>query len=533
MAIKDRIFALFRKKQQPIARQRMYTAARGSRLNGAFQPAHNSSADAEIVQSLERLRARSRALIRDASYATRARELVVNNVIGTGIGLQAQVMNTRGELNASINDSIETAWDEWTEADNCHTGGRLEFSQLERALLGEVFEAGEVFVRIHRRPFGDSAIPLALELIESERLADQFQSVTLGVSVGNELRMGVEVDQYFRPVAYFIRQRHPNDIYGIGTVSAIERVPAEDIIHLAIIDRWPQTRGVPWLHTAITRMSDMDGYSEAEITRARVQALTPGAIETPQSASSFGEEQSDGSVELEMQSGTYFRLNPGEKFASAPSGSPNPALEPFMRAMLREVAMGVGVSYESLSGDYSQGNYSSSRMGLLDARDIWRHLQNWFMCSFRYRVHKEWIKQAAFAQAINVPLERYALNPDLFEAVRFKPRGWSWVDPVHEVQAYRQAVMAGFTTVSDVISATAGGLDLEDVLDQREHELELMKAAGLVFDTSPELYNVKATPQGNTPAPAADNVPSSDSENTDDSSSANDSTPSRVVNLRG
>jgi lambda family phage portal protein len=507
----------------------MYAAARVNRLSGTFTPA-NSSADAELISSLMTLRSRSRQLVRDASYAARARELVVNNVIGTGIGLQAQVTNSRGEMNKRINADIEAAFNEWCEAESCHTGGRLEFSQLERALVGEVFEAGEVFVRIHRRAFGDSSVPLGLELIESERIADQFQSPTLDVTPGNALRMGIEVDEFYRPVSYFIRKRHPEELPGIGVGTGpnmVEKVPAGDIIHLAIIDRFPQTRGAPWLHATIRRMSDMDGYTEAEITRARTQALTAGVITTPQSAAGFaGDEQPDGSFEMEMQAGTLLRLNPGEAANFGATGSPNPVFDSFMRQMIREVAIGVGVSYESLSGDYSQGNYSSSRMGLLDARDVWRHLQNWFICSFREKVHEIWLGQAVLSGAItSIPIGSYAINTEQYEAVRFKPRGWSWVDPVHEVAAYRQAVMAGFTTVSDVIAATAGGLDFDDVLTQRTNELEQLKAAGLVLDTSPEAYNIKTTPQGNTPQPAADNVPS-------DSNPSASSDSGRVIQLR-
>jgi hypothetical protein len=38
--------------------------------------------------------------------------------------------------------------------------------------MGQVFEAGEVFVRKHPRAFGDSPVPFALELIEPERLVE-------------------------------------------------------------------------------------------------------------------------------------------------------------------------------------------------------------------------------------------------------------------------------------------------------------------------------------------------------------------------
>jgi lambda family phage portal protein len=338
---------------------------------------------------------------------------VVNNVIGSGIGMQAQVRTSRDSLAERINDDIEAVWAEWSRADSCHTGGRLAFKLLERLAMAQVFDAGEVFIRIHRRAFGASRVPLALELIEAERMADDF--VQTGTPIpGNVIRMGVEVDQYHRPVAYWIREMHPNENYrfGIRAPERIERVPAEDIIHLALIDRWPQTRGEPWLHTAARRLNDMDGYSEAEIIRARAQAAVPWAIETPEGVETFGELEIDGSAVMDVEPGTAKRLNPGEKMNAPAPNSPNPALDPFMRYMLREVAAGVGVSYESISRDYSQSNYSSSRLSLLEDRDLWRFYQSWFICDFRQRVHHEFMQAGVLSRAIqSVPVEQDALNP--------------------------------------------------------------------------------------------------------------------------
>lgn len=466
---------------------RMYAGARSSRLTAGWNEA-NSSADAELSSSLTKLRARSRSLVRDSSYAKRARTLVVSNVIGSGIGLQAQVKTTRDELNRRVNEDIENAWREWSRGENCHTGGRLSFPLLERAIMAQIFEAGEVFVREHYRPFGNSRIPYALELIEAERIADEYTSPAF-VAPGNEIRQGIEVDRFYRPVAYYIRERHPSELRWMGATDRVERVPASEIIHLADLSRWPQTRGEPWMHAAARRLNDMDGYSEAEITRARVQAASVGAIETPEDATSFGEEQSDGTVEMEVEPGVYKRLAPGERLNALSPTSPNPALDPFMRYMLREVASGIGVSYASLSSDYSQSNYSSSRLALLDDRDLWKFLQSWIVCELRERVHRHWLQQAVISGALRtVTPEQYMLEPARYERARFKVRGWSWIDPTSEVEAYKEAVKAGFTTVSKVIANTGGGDDLEDVIEERKHELEAMAEAGLKFDTSPEAY---------------------------------------------
>jgi lambda family phage portal protein len=467
----------------PKTDQRMYASARASRLTTEWLSS-NTSADTELSSSLTQLRARSRALCRDVSYAKRAKTLVVNNVIGSGIGMQAQVHNARGDLNKRVNDEIETVWWDWSRADSCHTGGRLSFAELERALQGQVFEAGEVFVRKHYRAFGGSAVPYALEIIEAERIADDMVSPpTLN---RNEYRMGVEVDPFHRPVAYYIKRRHPGELRFMGgSPDEIERVPADQIIHLAIGDRWPQTRGEPWMASVINTFRNSAGYVEAEITRARIQASQPWTIETSEAMSTWGQQQPDGSVEMIVEPGIAKRLNPGEKMSVPPINSPNTAIEAFMRYLLRDIAAGSGPSYESLSRDYSQSNYSSSRLALLDDRDLWRVFQSWFICAFREPVHREWMQQAVLAGAFQTfSVQQWALNRKKYEEVRFRPRGWGWVDPTKEVAAYKEAVRAGFMTQQDVIAATSRD-DFEEVVEQRAKEVDMTKEAGLSFDTDP------------------------------------------------
>jgi lambda family phage portal protein len=501
---------------------RQYAGARVSRLTTGWGTA-STSEDAELSSSLRALRDRCRALVRDAGYAKRAKVVVVNNVVHVGIGLQANVRSTRGERFDRVNESIEKAWADWCRADSCHTGGSLHFADLERALMGQVFETGEIFVRLHFAPFGRSAVPLALELIEPERIADDFQQPPPG-SVG-EYRLGIEQDVFGRPLAYWIRDRHPNEAHvRPGRSDRLVRVPAAEIIHLRIIERWPQSRAVPWMHAVARKLNDVDGYTEAEIVAARGAANYMGVIESD--ADDFGEQQDDGTTQMELQPGIVERLRPGEKFDLVAPNRPNAAADQFIRLMLREIASGIGLSYESLSRDYSQSNYSSSRLALLDDRDLWRVLQGWFIRTFRQRLHETWLQQAVLARAISaISVEEYAINPAKFEAVQFKPRGWGWVDPTKEVEAYKEAVKAGFTTVGDVVAATAGGLDLEDVANARRDELELFEELDLTFDTSPEVY-VKA--QAKPAEPAAEPAAAKPAEDDPEDEPAQ----ARVVTLR-
>jgi lambda family phage portal protein len=520
--------------------KRSYAMAMGGRLTAGWS-AVQSSADQELNNAIHRMRGRARELARNAPYAKRAKVIVVNNVIGAGIGLQPNVRAPRGKPLEDVNDQISSEWDVWCRAENCHTGGRLHFADMERAAMTQVFEAGECILRKHYTKFGKSDVPFALELIEAERIADQW-TIPGPLADGNVVRMGVEMDRFGRPAAYWLREVHPGDLQFPNTQSygRVERVPADQIFHLAVIDRWPQARGEPWMHAAARRLNDMDGYSEAEIVAARGAASYMGWYKTPTSDPLTPDSQEGSERQLSMEPGTMEQLPPGWEVEMNNPNRPNPAFEQFMRMMLREVAAGVGVSYESLSRDYSQSNYSSSRLSLMDDRDLWRQLQRWWIRSFREPLHREWMQYAVMARAVSkVSVDQFALSPEMFTSCSFKPRGWSWIDPTKETAAALEAVRSGFTTVSAVISQTGDGRDLEDVLEERRRELDLMAELDILADsTVAELAPTAAkppvskepaigTPTGESTQPTASAQAQAEGDESDAPSRA------RVVPMRG
>jgi len=508
----SKLFDWFRGKRTapPKQQQRMYYSAKSSRLTAGFSSS-DTSADSELSTSLQILRARSRQLVRDAPYAGRAQSIVVNNVIGGGIGLQAQVKKLDGALFDKVNDEIEEAHLEWSRATNCHMGGELSLFDIERWAIAQLFEAGECLIRMHPVRVGQSTIPLALEVIESERLADLWNGPTppRPRDPSAQIRMGVEVDAYQRPQAYWIRSRHPGD-FSVGLANpaqrdTVERVPASDLFHVKLITRWPQTRGVPAMHAVIRKLQDLDEYSGAELTAAKSAANYLGTVETSDPNSPLIEQTADGYSEMQLEQATLYRLAPGEHLNYITPNRPNAAMPDFIRACLREFAAGVGCSYESISKDYSQSNYSSSRLALLDDRDGWRTLQQWWIRTFREPLYRRWLNWAVASGTVaSIPQTSYWLDLSRYQAVRFKPRGWSWIDPTKEVEAAKQAVMAGFTTVSDVISANGDGKDIEDIVETREAELEMMREAGLSFDTEVKPEPAASEPRQNAPQPASE-----------------------------
>ena len=153
-----------------------------------------------------------------------------------------------------------------------------------------------------------------------------------------------------------------------------------------------------------------------------------------------GDDVMDGERVQDFSPGVFRYLAPGESVTVPDLHAPDGQFEPFMRAMLRAVSAGLGVSYESVSHDFSSTNYSSSRLSLLEERDTYRQLQAWMIENFHQRVFEAWLDMAVLSGALDLPM--YDMDPDRYREVRWMPRGWAWVDPQKEVDAYKAAEMA-------------------------------------------------------------------------------------------
>ncbi len=468
------------RKAPSLGRFRAYGAAeRGRLMDDWLTP--TSSGDTELWSSQRTLRNRSRALVRDNPYARRIRSLLQGNIVGQGIGMQC-VRTTDGKPRDEENDSVEQAWWLWSNGDGVHTAGILSLTDMLRLAIAEVFEAGEVLLRFVPKKFGHSAVPLAIEVIEAERLVDYKPTVTL--KNGHSIRMGVETDEWGRPAAYWVYKGHPGDSVFRGyNADDMVRIPAEDCCHLYVCNRWPQTRGEPWMATVIRRLRDTGEYTKSELVAARASASIMGFIQKPDDGRADVELDGPEEDHFQMEPGSIWKLQEGETFSGFSPSRPNVASETFLNFMIREVAAGCDVSYEALSKDYSKSNYSSSRLSILDDRQGYRVLQQWLIRQFLYPLYIRWFRAAYLAGAIKVTGGAAEENDWLMSA-RFRPPGWSWVDPTKEVNAYREAVLAGFMTVSDVIAQTGGGQDAEDIFKARRKELDLMDSLDLKFSTS-------------------------------------------------
>ena len=484
-------------KALPPAKKRMYGGAGVSRLTADWVNASNTSADAEINSSIKRLRQRSRQLIRDNAYALAAVRAITANVMGpTGLKLQAQVKKQRGQkLDDKINAAIEMAWRKWSRYDSAHTAGRLCFADIEKLVCSSLCESGEVFVRIIKKPFGRSSIPFSLEIIESDQLDSDYNSPA---KRGHSWRMGIEHDSFGRATRYAFLTAHPGDT-PFPTQREQKRhmlLPAEEIVHLFIQTRPGQTRGVPWTASILKPLHQLDGFSEAQLVRARASSALMGFITSPEGELDMGGEVYEEERVTAFEPGTFKYLDQGQQVTIPDMDSPNGEYEPFLRAMLRQMAAGIGLSYTSISKDYSQSNYSSSRMALIEDRDQFKSLQHYFIESFHTRIFEAWLEMAVLSGNLDLP--SYETDAGRYRRVKWITKGMSYIDPMREIEAYKDAVRCGFMTQREVV-ANQGG-DLEETMASLSQEREMADSYQLVLDIDPAKVSnaglTQARPEG-------------------------------------
>lgn len=436
------------------------------------------SADQEVKSNMRMLRARARELSRNNAVAKSYLKLLVANVLGEkGMGYQAQVRNNNQKLNQGFNTKIEAAWRDWSKKGNATVDGKYSFRAIQALVLKTIATDGEAFVRIV--PGFANKYRFALQMIDPDQvdhLFSRFPSKT-----ENEIRMGIEVDKWGKPVAYYVNPAHPSDL---GGSLLRDRIPAEYILHLYDPERVNQTRGVTWFHPVMTEMRMLGGYIEAELVAARVGAAKIGFLKFTD-PSAFETPNADAHYRVEANPGVIETLPPGMEFQEWNPDHPANAFPTFVKSMLRFIAGALGVSYNALASDLEGVNYSSMRSGLLIERDQWRMCQSMMKENFFQPIFESWLAMALLSGELVLD----SRDPSRFMAGKWESRGWMWVDPLKDVQSAILAISAGLKTRDYVVSETGG--DIEQVFEGLAEEKKLAESYGLDFsvEAKPPIVN--------------------------------------------
>ncbi|WP_299131248.1 phage portal protein [uncultured Amaricoccus sp.] len=448
-----------------IERMRGYDGAQRGRETDGWQAA-GTSADSEIAIAGPMLRQRMRDLVRNNPLAAQAVQVLVNNIVGPGIRPRA------ASGDPGVNARADALWAAWSR--RCDRHGHTDFHGLTALAVREMVEGGDVFAL--RRPgrAGDGPVPLTIELREADHLdAARFDSRADGVRIDQ----GIEYDRSGRRAAFWMFPDHPGNrspVFG-RTLESV-RHPAEGVAHLFERQRI-QSRGVPWGTAAMRPIRDVDDWQRAELVRKKTEACLVGIV--------FGADEAEQSIAPVVEDGEGNRIEQFEPglVAYARNGKDIKFNQPastggvyeWHRVQLHIVSAGFRVPYALMTGDLSQANFASSRVGLNEFRRMVDQLQ--WQTVIPMFCDPVWDWFVALAQTggqlpsgVAIPAE---WAPPRFESV----------NPLQDAQADLLEVRAGFSTLKQQIARR--GYDPNATLVEWAETAAAIDALGLVLDSDP------------------------------------------------
>ncbi len=342
---------------------RHYEAAQGGRRTSGWQR-FTTDANSANGPALTALRELSRDLLRNNGWAQNGVSTIVNNTVGWGITAKPLAVAARA---AAI-------WKGWADKKSCDFDGQLNFYGLQALAMRTLVESGEVLILKQPAATVDGlSVPLRIQVLEPDYI-DTTRSAALGLD-GTTTIDGVEFDKQGRRVAYWLYTSHPGGMR-LGTKGfASVRTPADRVLHIYRVDRPGQVRGVAWLASAIAKLNDLDDFEDAELMKQKVAACFAGFVSDMDGTgppTGLDGTDEDGSALDQLEPGHLAYLPPGKQITFAQP--PNVIDGAFSTRVLRRIAASLGVTYEDLTSDYSNVNFSSARMAQISH---WARVRVW------------------------------------------------------------------------------------------------------------------------------------------------------------
>lgn len=413
-----------------------------------------------LSRQLPTLWTRAAGLARNNEWAQSYLLALEDNVLGpAGIALQMQLRRPDGTKDEAQNQALESAWSAWCK--DAEVSG-LAWSEVEALALLTLAKRGELLYRLV-----PGAGPLGFQI---QLLDPTLLDVTLHRDYqGRRIRMGKEVDDAGRPVAYWIHAARSGDLPSqYVSVGKHLRVPAGEIRHRYLVEEIGQMRGIPWLTVGARRLWLLRDFEEAAAVASSNAAKRQGFFFTPSGEAPPGFADTVVSSVLDAAKAAGKVLTPeeiqgittaAEKYTTTVPGQfdtlpGNTQFQPFeskwpnidaggyVKQQIRGWSAARGMSYVTAGNDLEAVNYSSARVGILAEREHYKRVQA------RLR---DWLHREVFAAALPYLITRTrtlaaARIQTYLAAATWQPRRWAGIDPVKEMTAAEIALKLKLTS---------------------------------------------------------------------------------------
>ncbi|MDK4713000.1 phage portal protein [Rhizobium sp. CNPSo 4039] len=443
------------------------SAGYGRRNKARFAP--KTSANAEIGRALGTVRDRSREFVRNNWAGQRILDVLTSHVIGAGI---MTVPNTGSDR---IDNQYRLVREEWEE--NSDIEGVLDYGAQQALQFRSMVEGGDAVLRMVPRPFEGSShpVPFRLQGLEGDQI-DETRDINL-VTPGQTqfVRLGIQIDDWGVRQGMYLWKAHPGEMV-VGNIEPSALVDWHDVCHLYRPLRFGQLRGISWFAPILLTAQEIKDLMEAAIIQQRTQASFAGFLKRAPGASNVL------AVKKDEKGDKVTRIEPGQiqDIGESDIVFANPSSQSVFgdsyKAGLRAMAAGAGITYDQLTGDLTQANYSSLRAGKIEFRRLVEQIQ-WQMVvpMVCRKVDRRFLDMAIMSGKL--PNRRNGYQVDhIMPAV--EP-----IDPTKDLQADVTAVRAGRMSPQEFMSAW--GRDWRKIVKDFDQFFKFADANNLKLDIDP------------------------------------------------
>ena len=372
-----------------------------------------------------------------------------DNVVGSGIMPQAKTSSDEW------NNKAESFFNEWSKIADYRQ--RLTLWDFQRMVVTARLLDGECgFVLVDNGQ---------LQPIEAERIRQpqpDVPGVIDGVSVsGTGIKTG-----------YYVHSRDP--LTGMFSGTSFELVPSSNFKHVTNAFRFDQVRGVPELAPVVNAIKDLDEYVAATLLKAKNEAKRFYTVENEAGAPNQLPRRIDGedttSTPLQkVETGEIHYLRKGEQMKEIGNVTPGQTFDPFTEKILRMIGAALGLPYEFVLLDFSQGSFSSSRAALMQTYRTFENWQQWMITQFLQPVWNWRIAKAI--KAGDLPMAPPGPNGvSEWYKVQWQTPEYEWIDPQSEAQARTIEIASGVSSITQW--ARKKGYDAEDILAEKGADIQ-------------------------------------------------------------
>ena len=451
--------------RQALELEKAYDAGTYTKQNQNWR-VFNESAEMEDSWNRDIIRARARDLEKNSDVMNSIIGAYRRNVFGKGYRLGAQTGDSE------LNTELEKAWKRWCKGRNCDVTGTQDLAQMLKMCIQRKKIDGGIFLL--KRYTDEGFIPFQLQVLEVDELDSM---ATAPKHEGNKVVRGIEYNGWNKPVGYFFR-RYSTDGYEIGES---EYIDAKDVIFLYTKRRPSQIREMSDMAPTITRIRDINEFIHSVSVKERVlaclsvfikRALPPNAGRVNLSDGGNGERY-QGKM---LTPGMIQYLSPGDEVQPViPVGAATDATQ-FIKQQMRMTGSGQGLSYEAVSRDMSESNYSSARQGIIEDEMTYEDDIE-MLTKALDEIYETFVISCVLAGAVTI--RNFWSDKETYLQHKWIKAPKKWIDPAKEANANKTALTTGEKTFADL--ASENGRDWKDQIDEMAEIKDYAEEKGVLI----------------------------------------------------